>query len=424
MIAPLIRRPAAWSAGASGWVRRVSATSDDLTRPLGIDRPAPKSGRISGALPAAAGTAVALFAGIAGYVLFLGDPAGGIPRARVDIAVRPKAAEPDPVRPAAEPDTGIRVIEGRSGAAEVEKASGVSVVRPDGATAPASVIVRVPDEVSLTLNPAPDPRLLDRTRYGALPRVGPDGARALDVYARPVAGLPGGARPAGRVAIVVGGLGISRGMSVEAIGRLPPAVTLAFAPYGGNLDGLATSARNAGHEIMLQVPMEPFDYPDSDPGPHTLTTGAKPAENIEHLQWAMGRLTGYVGLVNYMGGKLTADDKAIAPVLREAGQRGLGFLDDGSSSRSVVPAYKGETRIARAEVVLDASARADAIDKALAKLEAQAATGALAIGTATALPLSVDRIERWARGLEARGILLVPASAALRGATREAAASR
>ena len=29
-------------------------------------------------------------------------------------------------------------------------------------------------------------------------------------------------------------------------------------------------ARSEGHELFLQAPMEPFDYPDNDPGPQTL----------------------------------------------------------------------------------------------------------------------------------------------------------
>ena len=84
--------------------------------------------------------------------------------------------------------------------------------------------------------------------------------------------------------------------------------------------------------------MEPFDYPDSDPGPHTLTTRAKPQENLDKLHWALGRFTGYTGVVNFMGAKLTSDEAALAPILREIGGRGLVFLDDGSSSRSLVGA--------------------------------------------------------------------------------------
>jgi polysaccharide deacetylase 2 family uncharacterized protein YibQ len=182
----------------------------------------------------------------------------------------------------------------------------------------------------------------------------------------------------------------------------------------------AARAREAGHEIMLQVPMEPFDYPDSDPGPHTLTVGARPAENIEHLHWALGRFTGFIGVMNYMGGKLTADANAVTPVLRDIGGRGLVVLDDGSSSRSRLTELAGEGIGARADVVLDAVPRGADIDRALQALEANAAARGFAIGSASALPMSLERIGAWTRTLEARGILLVPVSAAFGTGSRKA----
>jgi hypothetical protein len=369
----------------------------------------------------AAGCA-ALALAIVAYVGFFGDAQGGKPRVAVEIGAPPaQTADAKPPRVSEQDRASVPAGAARQSADQVEVASGVTVHRPEGTAVPQSMIIRVPDEASLALNPAPDPRLIEVTRNGSLPRIGPDGSRALDVYARPVSTLPGGARPAGRVAIVIGGLGISQSGTAEAIAKLPPEVTLAFAPYGQDLDRMAARARDAGHEIVLQVPMEPFDYPDSDPGPHTLTTAARPAENMERLHWAMGRFPGYVGLMNYMGGKLTSSEAALAPILRDVGARGLGFLDDGSSSRSVVASFKGDTRVARAELVIDATSRPDQIDKALERLEAAARSGGIAIGTATALPLSVDKISRWAKGLEARGFLLVPASAALRAGARESA---
>lgn len=398
----------------------VNAAPNELTTPLGHSRPAPRGpGRLPFVLRAALlVSGFGILAAFAGTALY-GDQKGGRPVARAEIAVRPAADR------ASSPSNDTRTASAepsRRDAEAVEAASGVSVVRPAGTSAPASVIVRVPEPASATLARSPDPRLIEKARNGLLPRIGPDGARALDVYARPPAGLPDGAQPSGRIAIVLGGLGISRTATEDAISGLPGPVSLAFAPYGQDLERHAERARAAGHEVLLQVPMEPFDYPDSDPGPHTLIAAAKPAENIDRLHWAMGRFTGYVAIMNYMGAKLTSDERALAPILREAGQRGLGVLDDGSSSRSLVAALAGETRAARADMVLDAVPRADLIDKALEKLEAQASgSGAIVVATASALPVTLDRIGRWAKGLEARGILLVPASAALADRPRESA---
>lgn len=380
---------------------------------------------------AAAGLASVLLVFV-GYAAWFGDEFGGTPHVRVPIDAMPATAAPAKDPPMAVPKTPTRDAPvaqddrgaGRRSAGQVEALSGVAVTRPAGTAAPEALIVQVPDEGSGGLKRAPDPRLVEKSRFGLLPQVGPDGARSAQIYARPVGTLPGGVPPLGRVAIVVGGLGISDTQTASAITKLPPAVTLAFAPYGGEVATQAARARAAGHEIMLQMPMEPFDYPDSDPGPHTLLTGPRATENIDHLRWALGRLSGIIGITNYMGAKLTADPTALAPVLREANARGLVVLDDGSSARSRVVQTAADGHAVRADAVVDAVSRAVEIDRALAALEVSARAKGLAVGSGSALPLSIERIAAWSRGLEARGILLVPVSAAFAAAGRRASLER
>ena len=162
---------------------------------------------------------------------------------------------------------------------------------------PAEAVVKAgPAQVAgpqgpVKLAPAPDPRLVERTRLGLLPRIGEDGTRPAQAYARPAAAVSGP-----RIGLLVAGLGISQSVTADAIAKLPSAVTLAFGPYGTDLERAAAEARESGHEVMLQVPMEPFDYPDNDPGPHTLKVRAPVQDNIQRLQWVMGRFSGYTGL--------------------------------------------------------------------------------------------------------------------------------
>jgi polysaccharide deacetylase 2 family uncharacterized protein YibQ len=175
-----------------------------------------------------------------------------------------------------------------------------------------------------------------------------------------------------------------------------------------------TRARGEGHEILLQVGMEPFDYPDNDPGPQTLLTSQSAEQNVERLAWFMSRFQGYVGVTNLMGARFTAADQAFAPVLREIAKRGLLYFDDGSSPRSLASQIAGASSapFAKADVTLDAVPSSAEIDAALARLEAAARSRGIAIGTASALPVSIDRIAQWAKAAEARGITLVPVSAA------------
>ncbi|MGL5735360.1 MAG: divergent polysaccharide deacetylase family protein, partial [Beijerinckiaceae bacterium] len=189
----------------------------------------------------------------------------------------------------------------------------------------------------------------------------------------------------------------------------------AFAPYATDLDRQVSRARNDGHEVLLQLPMEPFDYPDNDPGPHTLRTGSDIADNTDRLHWVMSRFSGYTGVINFMGAKFTAQDSVLRPVLKDIADRGLLMLDDGSSNRSLVGEVAGGVKLpaARADTIIDLMGRPDAIDRELAKLETLARDKGVAIGVASAVPLSVERIARWARTLESKGIVLAPASHAI-----------
>ncbi|WP_332698296.1 divergent polysaccharide deacetylase family protein [Bosea sp. (in: a-proteobacteria)] len=382
----------------------------ELDQPLGRNRRArlrPPVGRwLSLGL---AGTLVVAFTTLTLYAALRRDPDGGEPMATA--AIREKA--PAPEIAASIPESGrLDEARGPASARQLETESGVTVVRP-GSDVPGAIVITVPDEGAIKLAPAPDKRLVERTRHGFLPKVGPDGATPAQVYARPLGPAPA-AKPAGRIAILVGGLGISQSSTSEAIARLPGAVSLAFAPYGADLEKTAARARAEGHEVFLQVPMEPFDYPDNDPGPHTLLVGQKGADNLDRLQWALGRFTGYVGIVNFLGGRLTADDAALTPLLRELAGRGLMVVDDGSSPRSQLApaAARAQIPALKADLAIDGTPRADAIDKELQRLETLAREHGVAVATASALPVTVERITRWARTLEAKGLAIVPVSAA------------
>jgi polysaccharide deacetylase 2 family uncharacterized protein YibQ len=237
----------------------------------------------------------------------------------------------------------------------------------------------------------------------------------MEVFAKSAAAAAGAERKGARIAIIVGGLGIGASATGDALSKLPPVVTLAFAPYGADLSKWVGRARGSGHEILLQVPMEPFDYPDNDPGPQTLLSTISPEQNLDRLHWFMSRFQGYIGVTNFMGARFTSNDTAFAPVLRDIGKRGLLYVDDGASQRSQAPKILTEAKLPflKADVILDAKPTWQEIDQALDRLEKLANEQGHAIGTAGALPVSIERIARWAKAAEGRGIIVVPVSAIL-----------
>ena len=383
---------------------------DELNEPLGLASGAavaPPSHRWRAAGRAAIGAA-ALTAAIGLVTLARRDSSlGGEPFAVAKVEIAAPAA-PDPgARPheaAAAP-----IVSGD----QAEAASGVKVIRGGGGGPPNARIIDVERALAVRLNAAPDPRLIETSRLGVLPRVGADGARPFEVYARPVLLDPKLGPGAPRIALMVGGLGLNAEGDEAAIAKLPGAVTLGFAPYGAAIEERAVEAREAGHEIALQAPMEDFSDQAGGQGSHMLKTSTSDADNINSLRWFMSRFTGYIAVANHLGGKFTADAREISPVLTEIAARGLGYLDDGASPRSVAPdvAAKLAMPSARAHLVIDADPTPESIEAALARLLDRARQEGSAIGVASASPMTVERLARWANGLESKGFALVPLSA-------------
>ena len=389
--------------------------ADDLSAPLGQGRkrkrwkfPVRPPTVVAGLL----GLCVAVFMVWAAVV---DDPSGGEPVVVLSTEAPPQTKKPDDLAAnadTAEPKAVVPVPDAKQPEPVKGPPAGMQTVTIiDGASGNRQEVL-VPAQGAARVA-AVDPKLLETTRHGSIPRISLDGGRAFAVYARPVNETPAKANLA-RVALVVGGLGIGSSNTAEAFAKLPGAVTFALAPHAGDLERLASRARGEGHELLLQLPMEPFDYPDNDPGPQTLLTSLAPEQNIDRMHWLMSRFQGYVGVTNFMGSRFTASDAAFAPVLREVAKRGLMYLDDGSAPRSLASQIAGANNLpfAKAGVVLDAVPTPVEIDRALSRLEAMARETGVAIGVASALPVSIARIAQWAKNAEARGFLLVPISAA------------
>jgi polysaccharide deacetylase 2 family uncharacterized protein YibQ len=395
----------------------MAETADDLSTPLGQETVRRKRRY---RLPFTGTQAVAVVLGLflvsfAGFAIFGNNPLGGEPIARMalpqpaPVAEKPADAHVGAAEPAAKPASRqaaptdqktVTIIDGSSGARHDVVISGEGADKAAEADAASAVMASV------------DQRLLEKSRYGMIP-VMADGLKPFTAYAAEADRARAAKMPV--VSIVIGGLGVGAAKTADAIIKLPPAVTLAFTPYGSDPAKLTERARAQRHEILLQIPMEPFDYPDNDPGPQTLLTTLAPEQNIDRMYWHLSRFQGYAGIANFMGARFVVTDAVMQPIVREAAKRGLGYLDDGSAPRSVAPALAASQAMpfAKADFTIDAVPTAVEIDRMLAKLEILAKERGIAIGIASALPVSIERIGIWTKALESHGIMLVPLTTAM-----------
>jgi uncharacterized protein len=267
-----------------------------------------------------------------------------------------------------------------------------------------------------SLAKAPIAGLVENSEFGPLPKIGLGGKKPADAYARNVSANAIHS-DAPKIAIILGGMGLNDKLTARAGRDLTGDITFAFAPYGPNLQDQVNKAREQGHEILLQLPLEPVGFPASNPGPKTLLADADAPTNVQNLQWHMSRFAGYAGVVNYMGGRFMAAPEAVKPMLAELKKRGLYFIEDGSLPLSSTDdvAQLVHQPVRHADVVIDASPDAQSITDALNKLEEQARAQGFAMGTGSGLAVTVDTLRDWAKAAADRGIIFVPATAAFKG---------
>ena len=381
----------------------MTETADDLSAPLGQDKPRRKR-RLR--LPFTAMQALAVLLGLflvafAGFAIFNKDPLGGEPMTRIAIR-EPSGHRREAGRRASPASRASRTAstrpERRSTRGEQK-----TVTMIDGSSGTRHDVVigggDAADKGARAAAPPADgrdrPQLLEKSRYGMIP-VTADGAKPFNVYAADADRAKAAKMPV--VAIVIGGLGVGAAKTTDAIMKLPPAVTLAFTPYGADPGKLVERARAQRHEVLLQIPMEPFDYPDNDPGPQTLLTSLTADQNIDRLYWHLSRFQGYAGLTNFMGARFVATDAAMQPIIREAAKRGLGFSTTAPRRAASRPSGARPGDAVRQGRYRDRRGADPGRDRPRA---AQArnwrASAASPSASPRALPVSIERIGAWTK---------------------------
>jgi polysaccharide deacetylase 2 family uncharacterized protein YibQ len=371
-----------------------------------------------------AGAAAALLLATGAVLIaVLGDPSAGAPSVRVSLT-------PSKVPNSAllmlrkrlgldgSPPTLVGLAPGQDvampGAPQDPLAAQISAGAATGET-PGQAVITLPQGGSLggseahvaappreALPAAPIAGLSAASPQGPLPIISKDGRTPFQAYARP---FHDNGKP--KVALVIGGLGLNAAATRTAIERLPPEVTLSFVPYSDSLQAWIDLARADGHEVLLETPMEPSDYPNNDPGPSTLLANSTREETIRRLEWILSRATGYFGVTNYLGGRFMTADQAMNIFTGALKSRGLAFLDDGSAARRAAP---GVPR-ASADAIVDEQLAADAIERQLTALGVNAQQKGQALGAGFAYPVTLTEVLRWTQGLNAKGLQLAPASA-------------
>ncbi len=211
-----------------------------------------------------------------------------------------------------------------------------------------------------------------------------------------------------KIALVIAAAGINENVTRFAIDALPAGVTLAFAPVNRSVADLAREAKDDGHTVLVEIPMEPVNK-NRDPGPLTLRITDTPQENLSRLQQALQRVPVADGASSYLGARFNADAGAATPVIQALAQQGLFFFENEPTSRSLFKSLAASSSLpyARGIVKIDRNRGSAAIRDALNALEQQARKNGHAVGVGTAFRGTISTIELWAKAAQKRGVQFV-----------------
>lgn len=237
----------------------------------------------------------------------------------------------------------------------------------------------------------------------------------VPVVPKPVTAVP---KPAvltfpkgeGKIAIVLDDWGYSL-KQVPALTHLSQPITVAVLPNLPFSAEVAQQAREAGHEVILHMPMEALN-PQAPKELSTILTGMPRQEVLRKLKESLKSVPFAEGISNHQGSKATTDRALMRVVLAEAKRQRLYFLDSFVTNDSICDQVAKELHLkfARRAVFLDNDLDPATIRQRLVELAQLAATHGEAIGIGHDRPTTLEILREEVPVLTQAGYQLVRTS--------------
>ena len=256
---------------------------------------------------------------------------------------------------------------------------------------------------------AVDARFQEESSHGPVPKIADDGTAPWQYYARPFDAAD--TRP--RLAIVIQDMGLSEAATMDAIKTLPGQVTLAFSSYGDGIEKHMQAARDAGHETLVQLPLEVPAGATVDVGPDMISAAHTAAVNQDNLIKLLAKANGSIGFITMGGGRLVNNEKLLKPLMKNIRDRGLVFIDNTRQAETLSPLFAEEfaSPWARTAIRLDVALSRASMEEALAGAIGAAHDNGNVIVVAGSSPLARSVLANGVNQIERAGVALVPVSA-------------
>lgn len=213
-----------------------------------------------------------------------------------------------------------------------------------------------------------------------------------------------------KVVLVFTNLGLNK-LDTGAALELSNKITLGFSPYAQDIKELVENARNKGFEVLMNIPMQPNDYPVNDFGPHVLLNNLATAENLSRLDSVIFCSDRIVG-TSMPNESFFNSQSNMSIVLEELKKNKLIFSYGNISKRYDIEetARLSNIKLAPADLIIDENLNQDKIISNLSKLERIAQKNGFAVGYVSLSRLSIDIVKTWMKQLDCKKTIVVSIS--------------
>lgn len=216
-----------------------------------------------------------------------------------------------------------------------------------------------------------------------------------------------------RIALVIDDLGENYG-NFKSLSALGVPITYAILPFRPHsVDIAAAIHANGSGEIILHLPLEPWNSANHAMNHGTLLTSMDREELLEQLEKNIKAVPHISGVNSHMGSKFTENSEKTALLLEVLKEKGLYFLDSRTSKKTVgyALAKKLHLKTARRDLFLDSTQDEQFVLKQLKKILplAQKRGGTLIV-IGHPYTQTIRALQEYLPSLTEQGVTIVPLS--------------
>lgn len=201
--------------------------------------------------------------------------------------------------------------------------------------------------------------------------------------------------------------------NLEKAMTLPKEVTFAFSPYTDDLQKKIDATVKTGHMVLLNLMMQPTNFPMRDSGPLSIQVNYDENQNIGRFDKTTKLATRYSGLLSSTDEMVTSKIDKFSPLLKKVSERGMfiGYYKGTNNMNVENDAKPLAADIFGVDYLVDADPSRDEMENVLNQVKEDLVVKKKRVVIAIrAYPNSIDVMNEWLKKNVGASIQIAPIS--------------